>query len=117
MSKKIKKGLTEIKPKEPKKIKPEIKPEEPKEEFEVGNPIDLRPKELPLIVKPKGGKWDNEAQEKYASILNAYAYVNPEKWEIKKASLLKRLSEIGKNPSAIKKYQIKDEIVYGNKLK
>lgn len=49
-------------------------------EIEVSDPEIARPKELPLVVKPKGGKWANQAQEEFAKIVNAYAYANPDKW-------------------------------------
>lgn len=81
---------------------PEVKT--PEDEIEVGNPIDLRPKELPLVVKtPKGG-WKNEQQEKFAKTLNAYAYSNTTKWGVKKDVLIARLVEIGKDPQAFHKY-------------
>jgi len=65
----------------------------------VGDPEVFRPKELPLVVKPKSGKWKNEAQERYAAILNGYAYSNPEKWKAKKEKLLRNLELIGEDPS------------------
>ena len=56
------------------------KPE--KDEIEVGDPLDLRPVKLPLVVKlPKDA---SKAQIAYAKILNGYAYKNPTKWNIKK---------------------------------
>ena len=72
-------------------------------------------KELPLIVKPKGGKWANKAQEEYAKIVNAYAYANPDKWHnervdmngnpipksSKKEVLLKRLTDLEKAPGLL----------------
>ena len=64
----------------------------------VGDPQLLRPVELPLVVKPRSGKWENEEQAEYAKLLNAYAYQNPVKWAVKKETLIGRLEEIGKNP-------------------
>lgn len=92
-------------------------------EFEVSSPEIARPKELPLVVKPKGGAWKNDEQARYAQVVNAYAYKNPEKWEnnlrdpqtgkeipdsSKKAVLLRQLSEIGENPEAVYKYMGND---------
>lgn len=75
-------------------------------DLEIGNPTDLRPVELPLVVKPgKGEEWRNESQARYARFLNAYAYRNPAKWEAKKKSLIARLQEIGSNPAALQKYE------------
>jgi hypothetical protein len=52
------------------------------DEIEVGSPIDLRPSELPLVVKlPKDA---SAAQVEYAKTLNVYAYKNPAKFEAKK---------------------------------
>lgn len=50
--------------------------------IEVGSPMDLRPKELPLVVKLPADA--SPAQIEYAKILNGYAYKNPEKFEEKK---------------------------------
>jgi hypothetical protein len=57
--------------------------------IEVGDPMDLRPKKLPLVVKLPANA--SSAQKEYAKILNGYAYQNPEKWAKKKGVLLKRL--------------------------
>ena len=102
------------------------------EDIEVNDPLDLRPKKLPLVVKPKGGKWKNKNQEFYAGIVNAYAYKNPTKWiqnqivaetgkeipnSAKKDILVKRLAEIGENPEALYKYYFVDKrLTYTNKL-
>lgn len=75
-------------------------------DIEVGDPQELRPRDLPLVIKPaKGQEWLNDTQARYAGYLNAYAYRNPAKWAAKKAVLLSRLQEIGKNPEAIQKYE------------
>jgi hypothetical protein len=86
--------------------------------IEVGDPQELVPVERPLVIKPAdGGAWKNEAQAEYARYLNAYAYKNAEKWEAKKATLLKRLVEIGKNPAAIVKYRgNRGKVSFKNKL-
>lgn len=52
------------------------------QEIEVGDPLLLRPTELPLVVKLPADA--SEAQIAYAKILNSYAYQNPTKWEQKK---------------------------------
>lgn len=82
-------------------IKKEDKEVEAKEEtgFEVHDPKVIAPKDLPPVVIPKGGKWANEAQVKYAITLNAYAYRNPVKWDIKREKLLSNLKKLEKNPS------------------
>lgn len=60
--------------------------------IEVGSPLDIRPKSLPLVVKlPESA---SSAQKEYAKILNGYAYQNPEKWEAKKDVLIKRLESL-----------------------
>lgn len=102
------------------------------EGIEIGDPLILRPVELPLVVKPaNGGKWKNEAQARYASILNAYAYKNPKKWEVKKndvtvtspkgnsivKGLISQLIEIGEDPSRLSFYLGGDNgIKYDNKI-
>lgn len=104
-------------------------------EIEVGDPEVMRPKVLPLIVKPKGGKWQNEEQAEFAKIVNAYAYKNPDKWNndlldekgvvipksAKKYTLVKQLEEIGKHPVVLHRLQgtsadDKGNIKYSNKL-
>lgn len=50
--------------------------------IEVGSPMDLRPTELPLVVKLPADA--SKAQIEYAKILNGYAYKNPAKFEAKK---------------------------------
>lgn len=69
--------------------------------IEVGDPMLLRPVELPLVVKPTSGAWANPEQEKYAAVLNAYAYRNPKKWEKKKTKLIKQLSDLATTPEDI----------------
>lgn len=93
----------------------EVKKEE--SEIEVGNPQELRPQDLPLVIKPKGGKWKNAAQEEYAATLNGYAYSNPTKWEAKKDVLVARLADLEKNPGNIAKYRGNESnIIIKNKL-
>ena len=95
----------------------------------VSDPDIMRPRVLPLIVKPKDGKWKNKQQEEYAKIVNAYAYKNPEKWKMvvatdgkfanmsKKDILLARLAEIGANPRMFNVYSPQgDGAKYTNKL-
>lgn len=61
-------------------------------EIEIGDPMDIRPKALPLVVKVPASA--SSAQKEYAKVLNAYAYQNPEKWKVKKAVLTKRLESL-----------------------
>ena len=99
------------------------------EGIEVGDPVALRPVELPLVVKPAdGGEWKNDAQKEYAAVLNAYAYKNPAKWNAivsrpgmpelrKKDILVKQLAELGDDPSKIVLYRGNREgVTYKNKL-
>lgn len=67
----------------------------------VEDPLILRPKALPLVVKPESGAWANEAQAEFAAVLNAYAYKNTAKWEKKKAALLAQLVALGEHPEKI----------------
>lgn len=69
--------------------------------FEVKDPEILRPKDLPFVITPKSGGWNNPEQAKFAAVLNAYAYKNPGKWQEKKDMLLAQLTRIGENPSAL----------------
>ncbi len=64
----------------------------------VGDPELLRPTELPLVVKPESGEWENTEQAEFAKTLNGYAYKNSKKWKERKDVLVKQLIEIGKNP-------------------
>lgn len=99
---------------------------------EIGDPQELRPVDLPLVVKPaKGGEWKNEAQARFAATLNAYAYKNPKKWAEKKGDrtftdsqgrkstvkgLISQLIEIGEDAEAIKKYESNPEnLTYSDK--
>jgi hypothetical protein len=50
--------------------------------IEVNDPMDLRPTELPLVIKLPADA--SKAQIAYAKVLNAYAYKNPVKWADKK---------------------------------
>lgn len=121
------KELENLLPKEP-ESKPEPKKElaqpelasEPKKDddkFIVKDPQVLRPQELPLVIEPNDGKWKNKEQAEFATVLNAYAYKNSEKWKKKREVLLKRLAEIGKNPDAIIKYRgNRDKVSFKNKL-
>lgn len=84
-------------------------------DFDVSDPEILKPKTLPLIVKPKkGSKWANEAQEEYAKTLNGYAYKNSEKWNKKKEGLLTKLKELEANPEKLNLF--KGENDKSNKL-
>lgn len=80
--------------------------EEHSDEIIVGDPLSLKPVDLPLVVKPAGkipenhpfGGWKNAEQSKFAQTLNAHAYQFPDSWQTKKDKLVGQLSEIGKNP-------------------
>ncbi len=88
-------------------------------DIEVGNPLVLRPVELPLVIKPAdGGEWANEAQAEYAKYLNAYAYKNPTKWQVKKATLIAKLANLAKKPQDLAVYQGggQGNLSYNNKL-
>lgn len=75
-------------------------------EIEVGDPEELRPVELPLVIKPAKGKdWLNEAQAEFAAVLNGYAYKNPKKWAKKKGTLIDQLQKLGVNPELIFSYR------------
>lgn len=75
-----------------------------KEEFidddqgiEVGSPLDLRPTELPLVVKlPEDA---SEAQIAFAKTLNGYAYKNPVKFEAKKEAIIEKLKSLKNAPA------------------
>ena len=75
------------------------KENETNEEIEVGNPSDLRPTKLPLVVKLPASA--SNAQKEFAKILNAYAYKNPTKWEIKKDTLIAKLKELKNAPDPV----------------
>lgn len=77
------------------------KKELPADNIIAEDPLILRPKELPLVIKPANGAWANEAQEIFARVLNGYAYKNPEKWATKKTLLLKQLADLKENPTKI----------------
>ncbi len=86
-------------------------------DIEVNDPQVLRPKDLPLVIKSKSGKWKNEEQAEYARYLNAYAYKNPEKFATKKKALIEKLAEIGENGSTIYKYKGNEgKLSFKNKL-
>lgn len=69
-------------------------------EIEVSEPVALK-RELPLVVKPTGGSWANEAQAQYARTLNGYAVKNPDKWAKKKDVLIAQLKELATNPDRL----------------
>lgn len=60
--------------------------------IEVNDPMDIRPKALPLVVKVPASA--SSAQKEYAKVLNSYAYQNPIKWKQKKEVLIKRLHSL-----------------------
>lgn len=85
--------------------------------IKVSDPEIARPKELPLVVKPVGGKWANASQEEFAATLNAYAYRNSEKWATKKDTLLEQLANLEKRPEDISLYRGNTgKVAYKNNL-
>lgn len=83
----------------------------------VDEPEIYKPRELPLLIKPPKGGWENDAQAEYARHLSAYAYKNKVKWDKKKKYLLARLVEIGEDAEAIVKYRGNDsKLSFKNKL-
>lgn len=87
--------------------------------FVVQDPEVAKPRELPLLIKlPEGKEWANKEQEEYAKILNAAGYCNPTSWNrlqrdqndqeipdsAPKHIELRRLAEIGQNPSLYYKF-------------
>lgn len=97
---------------------------------------EFRPKELPLLITPPEGKdWLNPEQAAYAKVLNAAAYAN-HGWKKNQVDSesgkempnsapkdveLKRLAEIGTNPSKYYDYTgeprgEKSNVEYKNKL-
>lgn len=84
-------------------------------DIKVADPQVLRPVDLPLVVEPTSGKWENAAQEEFAAIVNAYAYKNPAKFAVKKndttvqtangpkviPGLISQLRELATNPEKL----------------
>ncbi len=103
-------------------------------DIEVEDPELLMPKELPLVIKPKGGKWKNDEQVAYAKVLNAYAYKNPKKWKAnkinpktldeipntsKKDICIEQLAKLEKHPELFEQFtgnRLGDKISYKNQL-
>lgn len=78
--------------------------------IEVNDPMDLRPTELPLVIKLPADA--SKAQIAYANTLNGYAYKNPTKWAEKKndkvmpngvvvKGLITRLKELKNAPDPV----------------
>lgn len=77
--------------------------------IEINNPMDIRPTELPLVVKLPADA--SNAQIAFAKTLNGYAYKNPEKWNSKKddkvvngvlvKGLVTRLKELKNAPDPV----------------
>jgi hypothetical protein len=106
----------------PKKVQKEVEREVESTEYEfnVAEPLIVKPQDLPLVVTPQGESWANEAQAEFARTVNAYAYKNPKKWAKKKDELLKKLNELATNPELINELRgAEDEntrLTYSNKL-
>lgn len=87
----------------------EIKNTETNEEIVINDPLQFRPKELPLVIQLPASA--SLAQVEYAKVLNAYAYQNPEKWALKKddrivdgvlvKGLISKLKELKNAPDPI----------------
>lgn len=78
-----------------------VVPAEEQEGVEVGDPEELQPKTLPLVVTPKGGAkddecggWNNASAFSFSKVINAYAYKNKKKWKKKKNTLIAQLVEL-----------------------
>ncbi len=79
-----------------------VVPAAEQEGIELGDPEELKPKVLPLVIKPKGkidaedplGGWANASACAFAKVLNAYAYKNAKKWRKKKDVLVGQLVEL-----------------------
>ncbi len=90
-------------------------------DFIIGDPLQIRPVDLPLVIKlAEGQSYKNPEQQLYANVLNAYAYKNPTKWATRKDVEIARLREIGDDVS---KYYLytgtqpgEQNISYKNKL-
>jgi hypothetical protein len=75
------------------------------QEIKIADPAILRPKELPLVVTLPAGA--SLAQIEYSKILNAYAYTNPEKWELKKEALIEKLKSLKNAPDPVYDSKVK----------
>lgn len=61
--------------------------------IEIGEPMDLTPKSLPLVIKLSDKA--STAQIEYAKIVNGYAYSNPKKFKEKKDEFVAKLESLG----------------------
>jgi hypothetical protein len=105
----------------PETVEVDVTPVSSEYDFEVSEPLIIKPQDLPLVVTPGAGKtWVNEAQAEYAKTLNGYAYKNPKKWATKKAKMLSNLTRLATEPSYINFLRgAEDEntkLTYSNKL-
>ena len=105
----------------PEQIEVDVTPVASEYDFEVSEPLIIKPQDLPLVVTPSTGKtWVNEAQAEYAKTLNGYAYKNPKKWASKKGKLLKSLTRLATEPSYINFLRGAEDdnvkLTYSNKL-
>ncbi len=77
--------------------------------IEINDPMDVRPTELPLVIKLPADA--SKAQIAFAATLNGYAYKNPQKWTEKKndkgvngvtiKGLITRLKELKNAPDPV----------------
>lgn len=66
--------------------------EETTNDIVIRDPQVLKHESLPLVITlPEGS---SVPQVEYAKILNSYAYQNPEKWQLKKDVLIKKLRDL-----------------------
>lgn len=94
----------ELKPQETIEIEEEAVVESKGEEdsgdgITVGDPMLLRPVELPLVVKLPPGA--SKAQIEFVKTLNGYAYQNPTKFAAKKDALIAKLKSLKNAPDPI----------------
>lgn len=82
--------------------------EETSDEIVVRDPLVLRPVDLPLVIELPASA--SKAQVEFAKVLNAYAYKNPEKWEVKKEKLLAELRAKKNSPDPVE-----DNLKFGNR--
>lgn len=96
-----------------KKIEKEIETTETVDEtvvdgIVVKDPLVFRPIELPLVVIVPDDA--SLAQKEFAKVLNAYAYKNPKKWEIKKKILIEKLASLKNAPDPVS-----ERLTYGTR--
>lgn len=89
-------------------------PIEESDEIIIGEPLIMRPQDLPLVVTLPASA--SKAQVHFAGVLNAYAYKNPKKWEKKKTALIAELKRLKDAPDPEPEPDGMGRISYKNKL-